>query len=213
MVGMIGPHPYVDLLPFLEHMGTTGRATSLVLANDTNKDWGKSTAKILQSPFFCCGGFGRACMTRWWITPGSMWHSIQPGSMNDCLRYTCPGESPGLRVTFEWTRNNSDASEILELFATTAWTSLSWLMFLYLPTTFKQVSVKWLWALQMTCAQCRGRALGSSERWWRTWAVEADCLPYNPGLTTSWLYDLEQQWHSFLICKMWIIIGSKTLCC
>lgn len=38
MVGMIGPHLYVDLLPFLEHMGTTGRATSLVLANDMNKD-------------------------------------------------------------------------------------------------------------------------------------------------------------------------------
>lgn len=110
VVGTTCTHGCADLLSFLGHMGTT--VTSFGQWHVQRLRW----VHKLSSSILCCGGPGSRHLTRW------------------CPYKTCrartaewlPGEPPGLKMNFEWTRNNSDPPEILWLFATIP--RLSWLI-------------------------------------------------------------------------------------
>lgn len=158
----------------------------------------KTQEGVSGHPFLCCGGPGRGLLARWWSP------TINTVCIAEWLpEGLLPGKSPGLRVNFKWARNNSDASDILGLSATAAWTSLSWHSEICLFFSYFIPSNNFQWSddfqLYRWPAQNAGVCFRQSERWWRTWAVGADCLPYNSSLPIPWLYNLGQQVSSAIV--------------
>lgn len=173
VIGTTCTHGYADLFPFLGHMGTRPMTCT-----------GAEVNTQLRLPS------SRVLLTRRWF------YTTSASRIAEGL----PGESPGLRMNLEWTRNNSGPSEILNLFAPTAWPRLSWLTqkctFSFSWSTFWQLqtSSSDMVTFSSTGDPCTMQGLCSRQFWKvvKNWAMGAKCLPYNSGLATSWLYHLGQ---------------------
>lgn len=131
MVDMTGALSVDILFAFLRTWGWQKGLHDLVLANDTNKDWGKVQLRFSRSPL----------PSVWWFWKRMAWpgagRHTQPAQITEWPPdLDLPWRVWGLRVNLEETKNNTMLLWYLACFATTAsQLVLSWLMFYYLPAS------------------------------------------------------------------------------
>ena len=135
---------------------------------------------------FYCGDFGRGCMGGGGGTFNPAWITEWPPEVHLPLKSL--RDSGWTWSEWETTQCFCDTSCLLPHHALVC----LGLCFYFLSASTFQVSFTEMSA-SFIDAWCRGCASSSPAEGWTTWAVEAACLPYNPAVTTAWLYDLEWQ--------------------